>query len=143
MSSTCRFEDLPEDMRNKIAYHAIVMVIPPVDSSSLKPKEPPDLNAFFLPLIRDLQRFGPPLTNQQKALLPAGSVTADESGRLSDVQRYNMYSMPYRLHALILLPNSVCCARCHTEASNCLNGNIPYDLICSDLTCSHYNTRVI
>lgn len=81
MCSTYRFEDLPDHLRSKMAYQSIIMIIPP-DEGEGSSKEPPDLDALLLPLLWDLQVYGPPLSDDQKAALPDWSADPGTVGEL-------------------------------------------------------------
>jgi hypothetical protein len=58
----CRWDDLSLTTRAKAQHHAVLVVIPPVlQSGTGKHAEPSCLDAYMMPLIQDLQRYGPRL----------------------------------------------------------------------------------
>lgn len=63
-----------------MAYQAIAMIIPPDDEEGSS-KEPPDLDALLLPLLWDLQVYGPPLSDEQKSALPDWSADPSTVGQ--------------------------------------------------------------
>lgn len=90
MLNICRFEDLPDNLRSKQAYQSIAMIIPP-DEESGSSKEPPVLNALLLPLLWDLQRHGPSLSDGQLRSLPEWSLDPSHIGEKLHVCANAMY----------------------------------------------------
>jgi hypothetical protein len=64
------FEDVDPALKSRREYHAVVMLIPPLRKGPRTFKEPSVLDGYLLPLLWDLQRYGPPVPNGVANRLP-------------------------------------------------------------------------
>ncbi len=56
-----RFEDVNPTIKSLREHHAIVLLVPPLRNPDRTFSEPSVLDGYLLPLLWDLQRYGPPL----------------------------------------------------------------------------------